>query len=339
MDSKGGGVVAASDNAVILLVAGPPGAGKTTICRDLVDASRSRSAGAPAADPVQPAQHLVWIEYDHVQASLCNGDWKRTRRTVEHLVDRLLLQQQQYRCSSPSLSMSVPDPEPLDSYFSSRILSQLPAASAGDGRALIILLDDNFYYRSMRDEWSDRCRRVYCCRWGQVWLRADLEACLVRNQQRAEGAARVPVHVIQRMFQVMEEPAESETTLVLLSTQVAAAAASASIWDFLSRLLLRRPAFDPQQWAASEQQRTADRDISAKNFIHQLDLGCRRIIAERMQQHSAGGAAASRQAIAERLHFLKAEFLDQERQLQLQLQHLLEERLAAFSLRADRIVD
>ena len=83
-----------------------------------------------------------------------------------------------------------------------------------NGIQQIILMDDNYYLRSMRKQVFMTCQQVVSQQLGDnpttfqiamvsVWLDTPVEMCLERNQGRKR---RVPVTVIERMSRQMEIP-------------------------------------------------------------------------------------------------------------------------------------
>ena len=68
----------------------------------------------------------------------------------------------------------------------------------------IILLDDNFYYKSMRHVFYKVAQeeRLY---FGQLLMKTPVETCLERNKYRV-GSENVPETVIHRMNEIFEWP-------------------------------------------------------------------------------------------------------------------------------------
>ncbi len=73
--------------------------------------------------------------------------------------------------------------------------------SVNDG-PVVIFVDDNFYYGSMRYEYFQLAKKFetgYC----QLHIEATIEECLIRNRSRDE-ADRVPDEVIEQMAKKFE---------------------------------------------------------------------------------------------------------------------------------------
>ena len=67
---------------------------------------------------------------------------------------------------------------------------QLLEASSASEHGMVIVLDDNMYYRSMRKRWYHLCRECSCA-YRQLFLQASEEVCIQRNEQR-DARSRVP---------------------------------------------------------------------------------------------------------------------------------------------------
>ena len=91
----------------------------------------------------------------------------------------------------------------------SDVRSMLEACSASEER-MVIVLDDNMYYRSMRKRWYHLCRETSCA-YHQLFLQAPVDLCLERNRLR-EPVAQVPEFSILHMAEVFEWPPEAGGT-------------------------------------------------------------------------------------------------------------------------------
>eukprot|EP00439_Symbiodinium_sp_Y106_P051350 s100_g6.t2 len=91
----------------------------------------------------------------------------------------------------------------------SDVRSMLEVCSASEER-VVIVLDDNMYYRSMRKRWYHLCREASCA-YHQLFLQAPVDLCLERNKLR-KPAAQVPDFSIQHMAEVFEWPPEAGGT-------------------------------------------------------------------------------------------------------------------------------
>jgi len=150
----------------LLLVCGLPGCGKSTFCRELL----ARATREPDLFGFTAVWHYVC--YDAVESELRGAAsftpecWQAARQRVVETVSNLL------------------------------------ASRSGD--RMVVLLDDNMYYRSMRKQWYHFARDRNCA-FRQLFLQAPQEVCLERNAQR-DGSQQVPEFSILHMAEAFEWP-------------------------------------------------------------------------------------------------------------------------------------
>ncbi|XP_010713230.1 L-seryl-tRNA(Sec) kinase, partial [Meleagris gallopavo] len=195
----------------------------------------------------------------------------------------------------------------------------LPGRDGGDPgvRPLCVVLDDNFYYRSMRYE-VFQLAREYSLGFCQLFLECPLELCLQRNRLRGSP---VPEGTICRMAQRVElpEPEKNpweQNSLILSSSactpeeQCDAGLMEAFHVQIINLLgaALENPV---KQYKENTEQKEADRAICAASAVHQADQTCRRIISQTMKEAKDKNVLPSEmKSLAEELNKLKAEFLE-----------------------------
>ncbi|NXG58054.1 PSTK kinase, partial [Hemiprocne comata] len=185
---------------------------------------------------------------------------------------------------------------------------QAQAAAPGP---LYIILDDNFYYQSMRYEVYQLARK-YCLSFCQLFLECPLECCLQRNRLRSHP---LPDQTIQLMATKMEVPDVNKNTwernsLILKSFDCT----SEDEYQIVSLLAaaLENPV---KQNEENTEQKEADRAICAASAVHQADQTCRRLISQAMRDARDKNVLPSEmKSLAEELNKLKAEFLEDLRQ-------------------------
>jgi tRNA uridine 5-carbamoylmethylation protein Kti12 len=162
---------------VIIGVIGLPGAGKTTLCKAIVQSPELRVLLASITGLSEAMISMHHISFDEVEretiaASHPEGlegfdanTWRNSRKRVEKLV------------------------------------SELHALHSESSDLYVVLLDDNFYYRSMRKRFKMH---------GIVYIERSLNDCLILNRQLRESGI-VPEHVIERMALLFEIPDNSES--------------------------------------------------------------------------------------------------------------------------------
>ena len=120
--------------------------------------------------------------------------WKNARSAVEQYVKSLVL-----AVKSQGGSEAVQGAEFVQRYQTAHQSERLP-----NNVKTIILLDDNFYYRSMRHPFFQMARD-YSCGFAHLVVSVDLEVALLRNSLR-QGVERIPDAVVKRMSQLFELP-------------------------------------------------------------------------------------------------------------------------------------
>ncbi|NWH68170.1 PSTK kinase, partial [Geococcyx californianus] len=176
---------------------------------------------------------------------------------------------------------------------------------------LLLILDDNFYYRSMRHEVYQLARK-YSLSFCQIFLECPLECCLQRNRQRSHP---VPDETICLMATKIEMPDPKKNTwerhsLVLRSSEGA-------VEDDRQIMALLATALENPERPHEEntEQKDADRAACAASAVHRVDQACRRIISQAMKDTKDHNILRSElRSLAEELNRLKAEFLEDLRQ-------------------------
>ncbi|NXN19302.1 PSTK kinase, partial [Indicator maculatus] len=184
-------------------------------------------------------------------------------------------------------------------------------------RPLYLILDDNFYYQSMRYEVHQLARK-YSLSFCQLFLECPLECCLQRNRLRSQP---IPDQTICLMANKIEMPdlkknAWEQNSLLLPSGGGTSEdhCATGLIKQIIS--LLARALENPlKQNEESTENKEADRAICASSAIHQADQTCRRIISQAMKDAKDKKVLPGEmKSLAEELGRLKAEFLKDLRQ-------------------------
>uniref|UniRef100_A0A8C3C6X8 Phosphoseryl-tRNA kinase n=1 Tax=Cairina moschata TaxID=8855 RepID=A0A8C3C6X8_CAIMO len=281
---------AGGSRVVLCLLCGLPAAGKSTL-------SRALSRLLPP--------HQGWdcsvLAYDELIPQEAPGPpepgWKRRRREVLRQLERRLRGP-----PGPAAQRGLPEP-------------------GAAPRPLCIVLDDNFYYRSMRYEVYQLARK-YSLSFCQLFLEGPLEQCLRRNHLRSHP---LPDETIRLMATRIEPPDPKKNTweqnsLVLKSPDcpsedeydaVLMKGCYAQIIDLLATAL-ENPV---KQNEENTEQKEADRVACAASTVHQADQTCRRVISQTMKEAKDKNVLPSEmKSLAEELNKLKAAFLEDLRQ-------------------------
>ncbi|KFP17871.1 L-seryl-tRNA(Sec) kinase, partial [Egretta garzetta] len=183
--------------------------------------------------------------------------------------------------------------------------------AAATARPLYLILDDNFYYRSMRYEVYQLARK-YALSFCQLFLECPLECCLQRNRLRSHPLPDQTICLMARKIEMpdLKKNAWEQNSLILKSFDCA----SEDNEQIISLLAtaLENPV---KQNEENTEQKEADRAICAASAVHQADQACRRIISQTMKDAKDKNVLPSEmKSLAEELNKLKVEFLENLRQ-------------------------
>ncbi|XP_060624569.2 L-seryl-tRNA(Sec) kinase isoform X2 [Anolis sagrei] len=152
---------------------------------------------------------------------------------------------------------------------------------------IYFVLDDNFYYRSMRYEVYQLARQ-YTLGFCQLFLDCQVEVCLERNSQRKQP---LPEETIHAMAQKIECPNPENLQML----------------DLLSAAL-ENPVKPLEE---NTELKEMDRAICATSALHQADQAVRRIVSQTMKNAKDNNVALHElKSLAEELNRLKLEFLE-----------------------------
>jgi len=132
--------------------------------------------------------------------------------------------------------------------------------ASGEGK-LLLILDDNFYYRSMRKPWR-RLARERGTAFYQLLLEAPLETCLARNAMRSVEE-RVPEFSIRHMAEVFESP--TEPVCVLDSDALDTAKQVDAVLQLGSALWRRLP--DEEEFGPTVPSETHECDVALRRVV------------------------------------------------------------------------
>ncbi|XP_072196982.1 L-seryl-tRNA(Sec) kinase [Excalfactoria chinensis] len=308
--------------ALLCVLCGLPAAGKSTLGRALrqqLPLRRGWDCALLAYDDLIPEEPCGRGEPPRGEPPSVSA-WKRRRREVLRCLERLLRALRSEPAAPPGPAAAPPSWGRFESCCAQQGL--LPGRSGSPGsRPLCIILDDNFYYRSMRYE-VFQLAREYSMGFCQLFLECPLELCLHRNRLRGSP---VPEGTICRMARRMEVPEPEknpweQNSLILSSSACTTEEQSDAgmVEAFLVQImnLLGAALENPvKQNTENTEQKEADRAICAASAVHQADQTCRRIISQAMKEAKAKNLLPSEmKSLAEELNKIKAEFLEGLRQ-------------------------
>ncbi|NWS54736.1 PSTK kinase, partial [Chunga burmeisteri] len=300
----------------LCVLCGLPAAGKSTLARAL----RRRL-------PQEPGWACALLTYDELippeAFSPCEPGagpaepppllprWKQSRRELLQCLERLL------RALVPGGPLSAPAtaaPPAWERFLASCHRQGLLGSAeshAATSRPLYLILDDNFYYQSMRYEVYQLARK-YSLSFCQLFLECPLECCLQRNRLRSHPLPDQTIYLMARKIEMpdLKKNAWEQNSLILKSFDCT----SEDNEQIISLLTtaLENPV---KQNEENTEQKEADRAICAASAVHQADQTCRRIISQTMKDAKDKNVLPSEmKSLAEELNKLKAEFLEDLRQ-------------------------
>ncbi|XP_003794132.1 L-seryl-tRNA(Sec) kinase [Otolemur garnettii] len=178
-------------------------------------------------------------------------------------------------------------------------------------RPLLLILDDNFYYQSMRYEVYQLARK-YSLGFCQLFLDCPLETCLQRNGQRPRALPAETIHMMQRKIEKPNPEKNAwEHNSLTIQSPACASEASLEVTDLL-HIALENPVKYVED---NMEQKETDRLICSTNMLHQVDQTLRKVVSQTMKEAKDEQVPPyNLKFLAEELNKLKTEFLEDLRQ-------------------------
>lgn len=295
----------------LLVLCGIPGAGKTKLCRSLLNLSEKKPlythkhedgefvlSGTIPMDEhsaIQPSFKCYHVCYDSIipdsgfkkQVMYDEGlsEWKLCRQHVVNMVDIMISQ----ILSSNICSKICSDiPDDLLQRFCELIYPLKGPSNRATEENILILIDDNMYYKSMRYSYY-QIAREYNIGFLELYIECPVEIALKNNFLRTT-AFQVPASVIKNMIEKIESPSdkvhwEKDGHIIIKPKDMDVSYINVVI-DILNKV---KKSWDNPVVKLSEENLEHSeeaRQICSKNLIHQCDQILRQLVSHRMKSLS-----------------------------------------------------
>jgi tRNA uridine 5-carbamoylmethylation protein Kti12 len=290
----------------LLVLAGLPGAGKSTLCRRL-------------QGQLGPSLEVVVVSFDDVMHRVQEAaeahewspeQWHASRIAAMHLVSEALSRRVEHSAPA-SAAASTPDPA---SASADNTTSPDSACEKLTARGRLVLVDDNSWLRSMRRQLYVAARdAAEPCAFAVLHLSLDADTCIARDTAR-RAEERVGEATIRKMLAHFEPPGMCNDRCwecVHSTTQNAASPLDELSRDVevLARALFTTSAHVPARpvEGISLAERQAQRERTMASLSHHADLWLRARVSAFVQGESGGSKRQrAERANAARKHILGA---------------------------------
>ncbi|XP_044521590.1 L-seryl-tRNA(Sec) kinase isoform X1 [Gracilinanus agilis] len=297
----------------LCVLCGLPASGKSTLARSLSDQLRRKQGWDVAVITYDDIIPEAFFEGEN--GPTLSSQWKSFRQELLMYLERFLMT----IINRQELSAPITRTGGMWERFVDCLKNQgLICSGTGEAQCysltnttlslpLYLILDDNFYYQSMRYEIYQLARK-YSLGYCQLFLDCPVESCLERNKQRSKP---LPDETIQLMARKIESPNIEKNTWehksLVIRSRGSGSEDSIEVTDLLTTAL-KNPI---KCFEENMEQKETDRIICSTNILHQADQTFRRIISQTMKKAKDEKVIAYKlKLLAEELTKLKADFLE-----------------------------
>ncbi|RWS08024.1 L-seryl-tRNA(Sec) kinase-like protein [Dinothrombium tinctorium] len=289
-----------SAKGCILLVIGLPAAGKTTFVERFADHFRLNCAQIGllivAFDEIIPFEQQKAIIFNE------NG-WKTTRKLLLNACELFIR-----FVFNDFIEKELHFKNEKEEQIFKKIADRNQHLFACQSSKFLLLIEDNFYLRSMRYEWF-KFAKQFRLAFAQIMIDSNLNTCFARNETRVES---VPNEVISKMFAKLEKPNSEKyvwekESLILSENENDYEYSLENILTFVSNAM-NNADFPLDQTDDIEVKLNSQR-VNNENFVHQLDCFLRKLIREELENTTG----TEREKIAKILKKAKSEILSDTR--------------------------
>ncbi|EDV22733.1 uncharacterized protein TRIADDRAFT_58609 [Trichoplax adhaerens] len=176
-----------ASQTVLLAVYGLPGAGKTSLIHRLISALPNH------AQPLIP----IHICYDSILPK--EIDFQDSEDTIWKNMRQLILDCiEYYECFDDTLLPWQTNPDYREKW---QIVKEMIQTAKKDSKRCLYILDDNFYYRSMRYKIYQLAKK-HAWGYGQIWVKCPLEVAFRRNCNRVVPVAQATITKMDSKLEV-----------------------------------------------------------------------------------------------------------------------------------------
>uniref|UniRef100_A0A3B4V7T5 Phosphoseryl-tRNA kinase n=1 Tax=Seriola dumerili TaxID=41447 RepID=A0A3B4V7T5_SERDU len=298
--------------ACLCVLCGLPATGKSTLARTVLSAAAQHGWRATVVpyDDLIPEHAFQTRAVEDGVALQDHTEWKLHRHAVLQCIEQFM--------KKPEVLAELPSKCQINRAAWEQCIHTLlqPEGldhSCADRTPLLFLLDDNFYYPSMRYEVYQLARKC----------EPLFSSCISRNQSRSEP---IPTEVILEMVKRLESPNPQknpwETKSIYLNTTDNFQKVMELISSALSNPLSPVEDNTEQKWWKMYSARLK----CASSVVHQADQACRRLISEAMKTARENQVSSGHmRSLATQLNESKATFLHNLRKQLLQETSLTQE--------------
>eukprot|EP01062_Namystynia_karyoxenos_P049399 TRINITY_DN37832_c0_g1_i1.p1 TRINITY_DN37832_c0_g1~~TRINITY_DN37832_c0_g1_i1.p1 ORF type:complete len:407 (+),score=135.51 TRINITY_DN37832_c0_g1_i1:63-1223(+) len=278
----------------LLLLAGPPGAGKSTVLRLLQE-----EAGGALFIPVRFDDVHGWLERERGAAEFDPALWHEAQAVWRDAVGALL------RAAGGAAAGGGAE---LHERWLTSLLGDGPLPRSSAARAVVVVAEDTCHYSSMRQplrRTAAHAAAAFCT----GWLCCPVDLCLARNASRP-AADRVPPEVVRHIAAAAEPPGRPwEEPWAVVDTAEANPAEAAVLLRELAAEALRRPP-PPLPDPDAEQARVRAAQLATERSVaHRLDQQLRKATAALMPTCVAALGAEGRRRLSAAVAKLRADSL------------------------------
>ncbi|CAH8545853.1 hypothetical protein MS3_00005148 [Schistosoma haematobium] len=240
---------------VLTTVLGLPGSGKSTLCERLHQLETNDCS-------------VMWLEYDQLvpvqilSLKANNSDWKDWRQAVVGCLEKLLALWKGF-----DIIHDLNEKEKV-------IWLRINIYSTLDAKDIIVLLDDNFYYFSMRRSFYNLAKK-YSCSYASIVCKCAIDTCILRNRARPSPVPDDTIHKMERKFE-WPDPVNNlwEKHTITISSLQENVHNPVSLLRFL-KLLLNQPIISED--SVKDEEKNRSKRINLDSLLHNVDIHLRKV--------------------------------------------------------------